>query len=129
MRAAILAQALELCVSKMPVPFQIWNWNDLPDVWKRPLDPVQLRAAAESVGYAPEKVGTRVGVECTDSPLAAIYQAHIIVHDAANPDAASLCGALVNSVDLERQYGAVTAQRTNVELAVTGRPALRPVWV
>ena len=113
----------------MAAPFQSWNWEDLPDVWKRPLDPVQLRATTESLGYAPEKVGTRVGVECTDSPLARTYQAHIIVHDKANPDATSLCVVLVNRVDLERQYRAVTAQRTNVALAVTGRPALRPVRV
>ena len=65
-----MAQALELSVSKMSAPFLIWNWDDLPDDWKRPLDPVQLRAAAEELGYAPEKIGTRVGLECPDSPLA-----------------------------------------------------------
>ena len=113
----------------MAAPFQFWNWEDLPTVWKRPLDPVQLWAAAESLGYAPEKVGTTVGVECTDSTLARTYQSHTIVHDEANPDATSLCVVLVNRVDLERKYGAVTAQRTNVELTVTGRPALWPVRV
>ena len=113
----------------MAAPFQSWNWEDLPDIWKRPLDPVQLRAAAESLGYAPEKVGTTVGVECTDSPLARTYQSHTIVHDEANPDATPLHVVLVNKVDLERKYGAATAQRTNVDLAATGRPALWPVRV
>ena len=61
----------------MPVPFRIWNWEDLPDVWKRLLDPVLgrplLHAAAESMGYAPKEVYTRVGVECSDPVLARMY--------------------------------------------------------
>ena len=113
----------------MAAPFQFWNWEDLPNVWKRPHDPAHLWAAAENFGYAPEKVGTTVGVECTDSPLARTYQSHTIVHEEANPDATSLRVVLVNKVDLERNYGAVTAQRTNVDLAVTGRPAFWPVRV
>ena len=47
----------------MAAPFQSWNWEDLPDVWKRLLDTVLggplLRAAAESMGYAPKEVYTR----------------------------------------------------------------------
>ena len=125
--SAILAQALELSVSKMSAPFLIWNWGDLPDDWKRPLDAVQLRAAAEELGYAPEKIGTRVGLECPDSPLARTHQAHIVAHIEANPDAGALFLVLVNREDFERQYGAGMARRADLELAIKGKPALRPI--
>ncbi len=122
-----MAQALELSVSKMSAPFLIWNWNDLPDDWKNPFDPVQLRAVAEELGCAPEKIGTRVGLECPDSLLARTYQAHIVAHIEANPDAGALFLVLVNREDFERQYGAGMARRADLELAIQGRPGLRPI--
>ena len=107
--------------------FQALVWNDLPTVWKGPVDPAVLLQCRLHHGV---EVDPKVGLEVPDTPEYRAYQQwHISFVESPGSSESTLPLVRSNVADFEAARGPGSVQFSIQWLKRTGKPPVFPIRI